>query len=273
MLRARLATAAVVIPLLLALILYGPYWLFALVVGSLAVLGVAEYAAMAFPVRMGERVLNVLLGTLLVVAVATPDPHILPAALSAIIIGGLIWTLVVRRDFEDGLRDLGLSLVGIFFTGLLLPHFIWLRKLDIWQVGWPLAPGAGWVIFVLLIGMAGDASGYAVGHAMGRHKLAPRVSPGKTIEGSIGIVLASLIAGVAAKLILLPQHSWVEVLLLALTMAVLGQLGDLSESIMKRAFGVKESGWLFPGHGGVLDRTDSLLFPVTFLYYYVVFTQ
>lgn len=267
MLRARLATAAVVIPLLLALILYSgrySYWLFAAVVSILAVLGVAEYAAMAFPTRMGERVLNVLLGTLLVAAVASPEPHMLPVALSAIIITGLIWTLLVRRDFEGGLHDLGLSLVGIFYTGLLLPHFIWLRTLD----GGPL-----WVIFVLLIGMAGDAGGYAVGHAMGRHKLAPRVSPGKTVEGAIGIVLASLIAAAAAKLIFLYQRSWAELLLLGLAMAILGQLGDLSESIMKRTFGVKESGWLFPGHGGVLDRTDSLLFPVTFLYYYVNFSH
>jgi phosphatidate cytidylyltransferase len=276
-LRARVATSVVVIPLLLALILYGPYWLFALVVGTLAVLGVAEYAAMAFSARMGERVLNLLLGTFLVAAIATPKPHIMPAALSVTIIVGLIWTLLFRADFEDGLRDLGLSLVGIFYTGLLLPHFIWLRTLHAWQSGWPprwpLPEGACWVIFVLAIAMAGDAGGYTVGHAIGRHKLAPRVSPGKTIEGSIGIVLASLIAAAAAKLILLQQHSWLEVLLLALTMAILGQLGDLSESIMKRTFNTKESGWLFPGHGGVLDRTDSLLFPVTFLYYYVVFTQ
>lgn len=264
MLRARLATAAVVIPLLLALILYGPYWLLASVVGILAVLGVAEYAAMAFPARLGERVLNVLLGTLLVAAIALPNPQALPAALCSIVIIGLMWTLFVRRDFEDGLRDLGFSLVGVFYTGLLLPHFIWLRGVD---HGW------AWVIFVLLIAMAGDAGGYGVGHAIGRHKLAPRVSPGKTIEGAIGIVLASLLGAVAAKLIFLQQRSWVEILSLAFVMATLGQVGDLCESIMKRTFGVKESGWLFPGHGGVLDRTDSLLFPVTFLYYYVTFTH
>jgi phosphatidate cytidylyltransferase len=276
-LRARLATSAVVIPLLLALIICGPYWLFAAVVGVLAVLGVAEYAAMAFPTRTGERMLNVLLGTFLVAAIATPEPRAVPAALSVTIIVGLIWTLLARRDFEDGLRDFGLSLVGIFYTGLLLPHFIWLRTLHAWQSGWPLRwplpEGACWVIFVLAIAMAGDAGGYTVGHAVGRHKLAARISPGKTIEGSIGIVVASLLAAVVCKLILFQQRSWPEIMVLGLVMAILGQLGDLSESIMKRTFGAKESGWLFPGHGGVLDRTDSLLFPVTFLYYYIVFTH
>jgi phosphatidate cytidylyltransferase len=276
-LRARLATSAVVIPLLLALIIYGPYWLFAAVVSLLAVLGVAEYAAMAFPTRTGERLLNVLLGTFLVAAIATPEPRAAPAAFSITIIVGLIWTLLARRDFEDGLRDFGLSLVGVFYTGLLLPHFIWLRTLHAWQSGWPprwpLPEGACWVVFVLAIAMAGDAGGYMVGHAIGRHKLAPRVSPGKTVEGAIGIVLASLLAAAVSKLILFQQRSWPEIMGLALVMAILGQLGDLSESIMKRTFGTKESGWLFPGHGGVLDRTDSLLFPVTFLYYYVIFSR
>jgi phosphatidate cytidylyltransferase len=265
-LRARVATAAAAIPVLLLVILYGPVWLLAVVVGALALLGVGEFAAMAFPTQPGERGLNMLLGTLLVggVAATGQTPKLLGPTLATIVVAGLVWTLVVRRDFENGLHDLGLLFVGIFYTGLFLPHFIWLRALE---------RGAWWVIFVLLICMAGDTGGYFVGHALGRHKLAPRLSPGKTVEGSIAIVIASLVAGAVAKLIFLPQHSWCEILLLAAVMAGLGQLGDLSESIMKRTFGVKESGWLFPGHGGVLDRTDSLLFPVTFLYYYLAYTQ
>ena len=266
MLRARFATAAAAIPLLLAIILYGPAWLLAAVVVVLAVLGVGEYASMAFPTRPGERALTLLLGTLLVVGMAAANraPNLLGAVLATIVMVGLIWTLLLRRDFEEGLYDLGLSLVGVFYTGLLLPHFIWLRGLE---------HGALWVIFVLLVCMAGDTGGYAVGHALGRHKLAPLISPGKTIEGSIGIVVGSLLAGATAQLIFLPQRSWTEVLLLAVAIAILGQLGDLSESIMKRTFRVKDSGWLFPGHGGILDRIDSLVFPVTFLYYYVVYSH
>jgi len=78
-----------------------------------------------------------------------------------------------------------------------------------------------------------------------------------------------LVGGAASKLILLPNRSWREILLLSLVMSVLGQVGDLGESAMKRSFGAKESGWILPGHGGVLDRIDSLLFPVTLVYYYV----
>jgi len=267
-LRARLATAAVAIPLLLLLILYGPGWSLALVVAAIAIVGVAEYATMAFQQRPAERVLTIVLGILVVAAAASEgEVHVLAAALSLSVAVGLVWTLFARPDFEQGMSDLGLALIGILYAGLLMPHFIWLRNLeavDAHDVRGPL-----WVIFVLVIGMAGDTGGYMVGHALGRHKLAPRISPGKTIEGSVGIMLASLAGAVIAKLIFLPQRSWTEVLVLAFVMGVLGQLGDLSESIMKRTFGVKESGSLFPGHGGVLDRIDSLLFPVTFLYYHV----
>lgn len=262
MLRARLATAAVAIPVLLALILYGPVWPIGVLVAAVAIIGLGEYATMAFPARRGERVLTIAVGTLvLLAAMYQADLRLLVAALALMLTAELVWVLFARPDFEQGLHDVGVSVVGIVYVGLFLPHFVWLRA--------TLPDGWRWIIFVLVIGMAGDTGGYAVGHFIGRHKLAPRISPGKTIEGAIGIMLVSLLAGAISKPIYLQQLSWTAVLVLAGIMAVLGQLGDLSESIMKRTFNVKESGWLFPGHGGVLDRIDSLLFPVAFLYYYI----
>jgi phosphatidate cytidylyltransferase len=177
-----------------------------------------------------------------------------------LVAAGLIYVVVARGDFERGLADLGLIAIGVLYTGLLLPHFYWVRH---------LTHGPQWITFVIAIGMAGDTGGYFVGHAFGRHKLIPRVSPGKTVEGALGIVACSLLAGAAGKLILLPERSWTEILCLAGVLAIIGQLGDLGESVMKRTFGAKESGWIFPGHGGVLDRIDSLLFPITLVYYYV----
>ena len=265
MLRARLATAAIAIPTLLLLILYPSPWPLAVFVVTVGVIGVGEYAAMAFPTRHGERALTILFGGVLLTGAAAQRPPLLGAALALTISGGLVWVLLARQDFEDGLRDLGLSLVGMFYVGLLLPHIIWLHNVG------PLGPR--WVIFVVTIAMAGDTGGYFVGHALGRHKLMPRVSPGKTVEGGVGIVAASLLGAVISKLVFLRELGWGEILFLATVMAVLGQLGDLCESVMKRTFGAKESGWLFPGHGGVLDRIDSLLFPAVFLYYHVVFAR
>jgi len=262
-LRARLATAAVAIPLLLVLILYAPPSAFAVVVAVIGIGGLIEYAVMAFPTRLGERVLTIVLGSLVVVSGTYPaDPRLLTAAVTLSVAVLLVWTLFARYDFDQGLRDVGVALIGIFYVGFFIPHFIWLHGAD-------GSNGPLWVVFVLLIGMAGDTGGYAVGHAIGRHKLMPRVSPGKTVEGAIGILAVSLLGGAAAKLILLGHVSWTHILILSGIMAVLGQLGDLTESIMKRTFGVKESGWFFPGHGGALDRLDSLLFPVAFLYYHI----
>lgn len=262
MLRARLATAAVAIPALLALIFLGPAWGWGLLVVAVAMLGLAEYLWLAFPQRMGERVLGLLLGAVVVgAALSQPQPGLaIAAALSLLLAAGLIYVVLLRADFERGLPDFGLLVIGVLYTGFLLPHFYWLRQLP---------EGSQWVTFVIAVGMGGDSGGYFIGHAFGRHKLIPRVSPGKTVEGALGIIASSMIVGAAGKLVLLPDRGWGEMLGLAFVMAVIGQLGDLGESVMKRTFGAKESGWIFPGHGGVLDRIDSLLFPVALVYYYV----
>ncbi len=277
MLRARLATAAVAIPSLLALILYPAEWPLAVFVSVIAVIGIGEYASMAFPNHTGQRVLTIVMGVVLVAGSAFPHgATYFTVTLAASIAIGLVWILFTRPDFERGLSDLGLALVGIFYVAIFLPHFIWLHNLGLEAGHWTGAEkweGWRWVIFVVLIGMAGDTGGYFVGHAIGRHKLMPRVSPGKTVEGALGIVAVSLLGGAVSKVIFLRALSWNEALVLSFVMSILGQLGDLSESVMKRTFGAKESGWLFPGHGGVLDRLDSLLFPVAFIYYYVIFNR
>lgn len=268
MLRARLATAAVAIPLLVALIFGAPVWVWQLVVILISTLALVEYGALAFNTRLGPRVLAAILGIAVILAgVSEPTPGVrLAAALSAMMAGALSYVVLARRDLERGLADVGLIVIGVLYTGLLLPHFYWLRVLP---------DGAAWVTFVITIAMAGDSSGYFVGHAFGRHKLIPHVSPGKTVEGAIGIVVGSLVAAALAKVVLeyagvLSPRGWTEIMALAAVMAVIGQVGDLTESVMKRSFGAKESGALFPGHGGVLDRIDSLLFPVALVYYHLV---
>jgi len=276
-LRARLATAAVVIPLLLVLILVAPAWGFALFVGAVALVGLLEYMSMAFPDRPRERLTGVTLGAVMAgAAIGGPGPAV-QAAVAATLIVGLSATVVRPGELHASLTRFGLIVIGVLYTGFLLPHFVWLRE--------GVTHGPEVVVFILATAMAGDTGGYFVGRAWGRHKLNPRVSPGKSIEGAAGIVAGGVLGAALAKSALIPglaavagaawelPLSWPETLVLGLIAGVLGQFGDLGESVIKRSFGVKESGWIFPGHGGALDRIDSLLFPAALVYYYLVMAR
>jgi phosphatidate cytidylyltransferase len=135
------------------------------------------------------------------------------------------------------------------------------------------AEGMTWIFFLLGIIFAGDVSALYVGSFFGRHKLCPAVSPGKTIEGSIGGLLANLTVGAVGKFIFLPQLPWTPAVIFFLAVGVAGQVGDLFESELKRSSHVKDSGGLLPGHGGLLDRIDALLFaaPVTYIFIEFIF--
>jgi len=259
----RLATAAVAIPALLLLIFVAPAWAINVLVGSLGLVALSEYAGMAFRDRGAERVIAVAVGLVaLAAAVAAPAPGAIPTAgLALAVCVGLFLVVLRNVDPATGFRDLAVTLIGALYVGMLLPHFVWLRRLD---------DGPQWMTFVIATCMASDTGAYFVGKAFGRRRLIPRVSPGKTVEGAVGNVLSGVIIGAAAKWVLLPERGLGEIVALAVVMSIVGQLGDLSESVMKRTFDTKESGWIFPGHGGVLDRIDSLLFPAALVYYYVL---
>ncbi|HEX2929318.1 MAG TPA: phosphatidate cytidylyltransferase, partial [Candidatus Binatia bacterium] len=112
--------------------------------------------------------------------------------------------------------------------------------------------------------MVGDTAAYFVGRRLGSRKLAPQISPGKTVEGAWGYLAGALLAGLVSAKVLFGEVPWIEFLLLSLVLGILGQLGDLFESWIKRVFQTKDSGNFLPGHGGILDRLDSLIFPAVF---------
>jgi phosphatidate cytidylyltransferase len=116
----------------------------------------------------------------------------------------------------------------------------------------------------LAVVMSGDTVAYFIGRRFGKRKLAPRISPAKTVEGAWAYMAGAVISGSAAAVLLLSSWNWAEVVLLSLAVGILGQLGDLFESLVKRAFAVKDASTLLPGHGGLLDRLDSLIFPAVF---------
>jgi len=184
-----------------------------------------------------------------------------PLLLTSGVVISLIW-LLLRPQKEEAFSSWVWTIAGIFYIGWLLSYLVALN----------LEGGRNWVFFALLTIFASDIAALFVGRALGRHRLAPRISPSKTWEGAIGGIFGAIILSLFFTLstpLGLPL-GYGQAVLLGLLVSVFGQLGDLTESLLKRNMGVKDSGKLMPGHGGMLDRIDSVVFTGIVVYYYVL---
>lgn len=260
MLRQRIATAVVAIPLLIWLILSASSATFSAVVLAFTFLSLREFAAMQRVAIYASTWLTTGAGMTVALSMLVDSTGAtLSAGIVVSLIGILLGTLATAEDMQRSVVGAAQILFAALYGGLLLPHLIWLRALD---------SGPGLVFFVLATAMASDAGGYFAGRSLGKRKLWPTVSPNKTVEGALGSVASAAVIGTAFQMLLVGRFDFLECLLLTSLMSVLSQLGDLSESMIKRAYNAKDSGWILPGHGGVLDRTDSMILPIVFTYYY-----
>lgn len=189
------------------------------------------------------------------------DPTAFLPALTLVLFLFAILFLFRFRELPNVVGQLSLIMFGLLYLPLLLGYLALL---------YDLPNGREWVFLVLFIIMLGDSAAYFVGINLGRHKLYPAVSPNKSIEGAVGGLFGSLFGALLFKFWFFPALSGGDCLLLGLGLGALGQLGDLFESLLKRSFGVKDSGTLIPGHGGILDRLDSLIFAFAPAYYYAL---
>lgn len=189
-----------------------------------------------------------------------------PAFMSdrTVLMGTLAMTLCMPllsdKPLKESLLDGMVLLMGVLYVGLSLGYLLLTRAQP---------DGAMLIFFVVLVTWAGDTGAYIAGRSMGRHALAPIVSPKKTYEGLAGGCALACLAAVVARAWFLPRFSLVDCLMLGVLLTIAGLIGDLAESAMKRSTGFKDSGALIPGHGGMLDRLDSLLFTGPAFYYYV----
>ena len=185
--------------------------------------------------------------------------------LTSAVVLSLIW-LLLRRQKEGAFIGWAWTMAGILYVGWLLSYFVALRAMD---------GGRNWVFLALFATFGCDTAAFFAGRAVGRHHLAPRISPGKTWEGAIagvlGAILVSLLFTIPSPVSL--PLSYGQAVLLGLLVSIFGQLGDLVESLLKRNMGVKDSGRLLPGHGGALDRIDSVVFAGVVVYYYVIWAM
>jgi phosphatidate cytidylyltransferase len=266
MLAQRLITAAIGIPVLVGIILLGGI-VYAVVAAAVLALAALEFCAVADsssesrPLwRPQPLALTAAVGVVLVVAGAEAGLDEWSGAIAA----AIALTLVVAMLRADAPRDFAnwiAAATAIIYIGFLGSHLVLLRDLD---------DGAKWVLLAVLGTWATDTFAYAVGRLIGRRKLAPRISPGKTIEGTA----AAIVGGLASVFVLgqvfdLPM-STAEAVLLCVIFPPFAIIGDLAESFVKRGAGVKDTSELVPGHGGFLDRLDSLLFTVPLVYYFAI---
>ena len=263
----RIATASIGLPILLALVWAGSYYL-TVAVALAAALAWVEYHRMFAP--EGERIALAYGALWAVVLVAAAHlasfwdvaglPLPLYLALGGGAVGAGLWTLWKPSHLAAHVR----LAFGPVYAAFLVAHAVALREAQD-------LPGLEWLLFALLTTFATDTGAFFVGRAIGRHRLAPNISPGKTWEGAVGGFLAAVGAGAGiAALSTLQAFSdlpfW-PALAVAAGVGVVGQVGDLLESRLKRSAGAKDAGSLLPGHGGLLDRLDSLVLTIPLVYY------
>ena len=185
-----------------------------------------------------------------------------PLLLTIAVILPLLW-LLSRRQKEEAFATWAWTIAGVLYIGWLLSNMVALRGLE---------DGRNWVFFVLFVTWFSDTTAFFTGRKLGRHKLAPNISPSKTWEGAIGGIGGAIAISVVfftPTPFQLPLTYW-QAIPLSIGVSILGQAGDLVASLLKRNMGVKDSGTLMSGHGGMLDRMDSIIFAGTLVYYYAV---
>ncbi len=260
----RLLTAAVMVPALLySLYWAGTPWFYFAIVGTCATIGAHELFAMTLP---GERVLQlwgVAASTLMLglVTFSAPSTYLL-SAIALIVIVGMLATLWRAEPVDTASPRMAWLIAGPFYCGGLFGLLCNLFLRD---------HGGDWVVLAMMFSWFSDTGGYFAGRAFGKRPLLLTVSPKKTIEGSIGGLLGSLVGVLSACFWYLPELPLAHGIGLAIFAGALGQAGDLCESLIKRSVGVKDSGTIVPGHGGVLDRADALLFTSAATWVYVTF--
>ncbi len=255
----RVLSGLVLIPVVLGIVQYGSPQLFAVLVTAAVLAGWIEYVRLIRPI--GIQVNSIVGGgmcLLLVFCFYRNDYYLIWLAVS--ILSLFISGYAFRSALEDALTQVAYSMLGVVYVSGLMSYFILLRGME---------HGNHILFYLFMVIWSGDIAAYYVGKNIGKTPLAPKISPGKTREGSVAGLAGSVAGGVAAKYLFFGALPLSHCLIIAVLCGTMGQIGDLTESLFKRRAGVKDSGSLIPGHGGVLDRLDSLMFagPAFYLYH------
>lgn len=242
-------------------LIVGPAELFWLLVTCMAIFGLYEYFKMTLDFPVGRRLFLLVAVTIPPVLISVMnDPDLFIASLFLCLLGIIVYSLKFYGQLKNPLQFLALSSLGAFYICFCLAHLVFIRFLP---------QGVAWLLVLTAVTAGSDTGAYYLGTAYGRRKLCPHISPGKTLEGAIGGITVGTLAAVMVGMVLLPEINPMFLFITAFTLSLFSIIGDLVESIAKRSTGVKDSGTLLSGHGGVLDRIDSMLIAAPLLYYIV----
>jgi phosphatidate cytidylyltransferase len=226
-------------------------------------LGLREYYNLVFPhSKWIERAVGIGLGLILSLIISFGDLNEVSPFLVIILLVLAVLSMAVSQDLSSTISKMGIALFGILFVGFLLAYVSRIRNMP---------NGRLWVLFLIATVWAGDISALLSGSSLGTHKLYPKISPNKTFEGLGGALVGSIVVALAFSWLFIPNLKMGSCILLAIGLGISGQLGDFTESMLKRSAQVKDSGTLIPGHGGMLDRLDSFLFSAPFLHYALLY--
>jgi phosphatidate cytidylyltransferase len=263
MLRHRILTAVIGLPLLITIIWFGEPW-FALLIAAMAGIAGWEFYGMASRLKIQPLTYFGIVWVLLtVVSPVCPYPSVLTILITLSIIISLIW-LLFRHPRDQAFTNWAWTMAGILYIGWMLSYWIKLRGLE---------TGKELVFFAMFTTFANDTGAFFIGKTWGKRALYPSISSGKTWEGAIGGLACSLAAVFIINAIFKLPFSYWQIAVAGLIVSIFAQLGDLAESLLKRNAGVKDAGKLVPGHGGILDRLDSLIFTGVIVYLLVELTK
>lgn len=281
----RLVTAAVALPIIIASVIVPQLKLLFVAIAVVAiVIGVYEFWYLAK--RVGAKpdpVVGYAAVAAILVSFFYNEPALTVVIVPVLIVGALVAELLRGAPFDKMILSVGSTVLGVLYVALLGAHLIGIRmgfeevlstgQGGVWVSGDFISKSVSThlLAFFFLVLMGSDTGAYYAGRAFGKRKLAPNVSPGKTWEGAAGGMLASLLAAVIAHFWFFPELSLSAALPLAAAMNVLGVVGDLTESALKRGAKAKDAAQILPGHGGFLDRLDSLLFNAPLIYYFSLY--
>jgi phosphatidate cytidylyltransferase len=259
----RILTALIIVPPFLLLVRFGSPYAIVILVSIAAIMGLYEFYQMTLPEqRAEEKTGAIFLGAVLCASSQWAPPGVIFLSLSLILVIIFFGYALFSQKLALLPSRIAITFLGIIYVPFLLSHIILINKLP---------EGVFWVLLLVATVWIGDTFALAFGSWLGRHKLSPRISPHKTVEGFFACFVGAILTVFICRSLFRLGIGVADALMVAIGIAFFGQLGDLSESMIKRGAKVKDSGTMIPGHGGMLDRLDSFLFAAPFLYNFLVY--